>query len=288
MTAIMKRDFRSYFNSMTGYIYVACIVLVTGIYFMAYNLVYGHPYFAMVVNAIPLIYSVGIPILTMKSFAEERRTKTDQMLLTYPVPVGQIVLGKFFAVMGVVLIPILISCICPIIISLCGTGHPGTDYASLLAFYILCGMYVSIGLFVSSLTENQIISAVISFVALMILYLWDSLVDYIPTKPVANFVGVIIIAIIITLIVYSLSKNRLLTLIVAVVLVGADVIAYLIKPILFFGFLKELFGTFSCVSVLTNFTTYSVFDIGGLFLFLSITAMFLFLTCQVIQKRRWN
>ena len=288
MTAIMKRDFRSYFNTMTGYIYVACIVVITGIYFMAYNLVYGHPYFSMVLNAVPLVYAVGIPILTMKSFADERKTKTDQMLLTYPVPVWKVVLGKFFSVMGVVLIPILISCLCPLIIMFCGTGHPGSDYAALIAFYIMCAMFVSIGLFVSSLTENQIISAVITFVALMILYLWDSLIDYIPTKAPANLAGVIIAAIIITLIIYALSKNRLLTLIVAVVLIGAAVVVYLVDSTFYVGMLRWLLGSFSCLSVLTNFTTYSAFDIGGLFRFISIAALFLFLTCQAIQKRRWN
>ena len=288
MTTIMKRDFRSYFNGMTGYIYVACIVIVTGIYFRAYNLVYGHPYFSMVINSIPLIYSVGIPILTMKSFAEERKTKTDQMLLTYPVSVGKIVLGKFLSVMAVVAIPLVISCICPLIIMVSGQSHIGEDYASIFAFFILCAMYVSIGLFVSSLTENQIISAVITFVVLMILYLWDSLLDYIPTTAAANFAGVIVIAIIITLLIYGLTKNRLLTLIVAVVLVGIDVIAFLMSPGIFNGLLRTLLGVFSCTKVLTNFTTYSVFDVGGLFMFLSIAALFLFLTCQVIQKRRWS
>ena len=288
MSAIFKREFRSYFNTMTGYIYIACVVIFTGIYFMAYNMSYGHPYFAISVISLPLIYTIAIPILTMKSFAEERKTKTDQLLLTAPVSVSGIVFGKFFSMMAVVAIPILISCICPIIISINGTAYFGVDYATLFAFFLLCGMYVSIGMFISSLTENQIISAVITFAALLLLYLWESLLEYIPASAAANFGGVIAIFVVIGFILYVSSKNLTLTLVTEGILLGIAVIAYLLEPRIFEGLIPLVLGVFSLAPVLQNFATYYVFDVGGLVFFLSVTALFIFLTMQAIQKRRWS
>ena len=82
MKAIYKREVRSYFNSMTGWMFVAALTAFTGIYFMARNLFYGDPYFASTLNSILFVLLVLVPILTMRSMAEERRSRTDQLLLT--------------------------------------------------------------------------------------------------------------------------------------------------------------------------------------------------------------
>ena len=101
MTAIYKRELRSYFHSMIGYVFIAFLVAFTGIYFMAYNLNYGYPYFSYVLSSITFILLIAIPILTMRSFAEDRKNKTDQMLLTYPVSLHEVVLGKYFAMISI-------------------------------------------------------------------------------------------------------------------------------------------------------------------------------------------
>ena len=85
MRAIYKRELRSYFHSMIGYVFIAFLVAYTGIYFLAYNLNYGYPYFSYVLSGILFVYLVAIPILTMRCFAEDKKNKTDQMLLTAPV-----------------------------------------------------------------------------------------------------------------------------------------------------------------------------------------------------------
>lgn len=288
MTAVFKREFRSYFNTMTGYIFVVCVVFFTGIYFMALNLSYGLPYFSGVLTSMPLIYCIAAPILTMKSFAEERKSKTDQLLLTSPVSVGGVVMGKFLSMMAAVAIPILISCLCPLIIALNGNSHLGVDYASILAFFFMCGLFVSIGMFISSLTDNQVISAVVTFGILLILYLWDNLVDYIPSGAAANLAILLTVIALIALFLYSRSKNTALTLIVTVVLAALAVIPYLIESTLFNGLIQAALSSFSIMSVIQNFATYHVFDLGGLFFYISVTALFIFLTMQSIQKRRWS
>ena len=97
MTAIYKRELRSYFTSMTGYVYAASVTLFVGIYFMIMNLKMGYPYFASALSGAVTILIFAVPVLTMRSMAEERHAKTDQLLITAPVSVTAIVTGKFFA-----------------------------------------------------------------------------------------------------------------------------------------------------------------------------------------------
>ena len=152
MRAIYKREFQSYFRSMTGNVFVALLVVFTGIYFMAYNLNMGYPYFAYSLAGSLMVYLVAIPILTMRSFSEERKNKTDQLLLTAPVSLFKVILGKYLAMISVLAIPMVIFCLFPLIIKMQGTAYLGIDYLSILVFYLLGCVYVAIGMFISSLT----------------------------------------------------------------------------------------------------------------------------------------
>lgn len=113
MTAVYKRELRSYFTSMVGYVFIAILIFFVGIYFMAYNLFGGSPSFGYVLLSCTIIFMVAVPILTMRSMAEDRRGKTDQLLLTSPVSLTGIVLGKYLAMVTVLLVPILLICFCP-------------------------------------------------------------------------------------------------------------------------------------------------------------------------------
>ena len=171
MTAIYKRELKSYFQSMTGYVLIAFLVIFTGIYFMAYNLNSGYPYFSYVLMNINYVLIIIIPMLTMRSFAEERKNKTDQLLLAAPVKLFDIVMGKYLAMVTVFAVPCLIFCIFPIIIKSFGTAYLKVDYLSILMFFLLGCVYLAIGMFLSSLTESQIIAAVTTFGVLLLIYL---------------------------------------------------------------------------------------------------------------------
>ena len=134
MRAIYKRELRSYFQSMTGCVFVAFLVIITGIYFTAYNLNMGYPYFSYTLSGSLIVFLVGIPLITMKSFSEERKNKTDQLLLTAPVSLTKIVLGKYFAMVTVVAIPNLIFCLFPVIIQMSGVAYLKSDYISIRSF----------------------------------------------------------------------------------------------------------------------------------------------------------
>lgn len=232
MSAIYKRELRSYFTSMVGYVFIAVMVFFAGIYFMAYNIYNGYPSFGYTLLSCTIIFMVSIPILTMRSMAEDRRSKTDQMLLTAPVTLTSIVLGKYLAMVTVFAIPMGIYGLCPLIIGLHGSAAFAADYAAILAFFLMGCVFIAIGMLLSALTESQIIAAVGTFAVLLVLYLWTDLVSFLPDT------------------------------------------------------LAELLGAFDFQGVLQNFAYYNVFDLGGLVLYLSMAAVFVFLTIQVLQRRK--
>ena len=207
MKAIYKREVSSYFNSMIGWIFVAVLTVFIGIYFFAYNLFQGYPYFSLSLGSSLFIFMVVVPILTMRSMADERHTKTDQLLLTAPVSVTAVVLGKYFAMLTVFAVPVAIACLCPLIIALNGTAFLLADYGAILAFFLLGAVLIAF-------------------------YLRDSSV--------------------------------------------------------FANLLPDVLGKFSLLSAFDSFSTDHVFDVPGILLYLSISALLVFLTVQVIQKRRWN
>ena len=190
MRAIYKRELRSYFHSMIGYVFIAFLVAYTGIYFLAYNLNYGYPYFSYVLSGILFVYLVAIPILTMRCFAEDKKNKTDQMLLTAPVSLFEIVLGKYLAMVTITAVPCVIYLIFPLIIKAQGTAYIKVDYLAILVFFLLGCVYISIGMFVSSLTESVIIAAIGAFGILLLTYLWSGILNFIPSAAWANALAV--------------------------------------------------------------------------------------------------
>lgn len=288
MPAIYKRELRSYFCSMTGYIFMAAVIVFTGIYFMANNLSYGIPYFSYTIVNSLLIYVVVVPILTMRSLAEERHSKTDQLLLTSPASVTSIVMGKYLAMMTVFVIPLILFCICPLIISTGGSSYILGDYISIFSMFVIGLLFVAIGMFVSSLTENQIISAVITLLILLALYIWDSLVMYLPITSSGSLICLFVVLAAVVLCVWLFSKNYIITIVLAAAGVIALLAWYILAPDMFQNLMPSLLSHFSINAVLYNFCYYYVFDLGGLFMCLSLAAVFVFFTIQTIQKRRWN
>lgn len=288
MRAIYKRELSSYFNSMIGWLFIAVLTVFVGFYFMAYNLFSGAPYFSSALSSTLFIFMVIIPILTMRSMAEERHMKTDQLLLTSPASVPAVVLGKYFALLTIFLVPVAICCLCPLIIKLNGTAYLKADYATILAFFLLGAVEIAIGLFVSALTESQIIAAVGTFCILLLLYLWDGLVNYLPTTAGKSLAGLFILLGLVCFLLNSLSNNWKITAGAAgagtAVLLGF----YLHKSSSFESLLPNTLGKFSLLSAFDAFATDHVFDLSGILLYLSLIALLVFLTVQVVQKRRWN
>ena len=288
MLAIYKREFKSYFQSMVGCVFVAFLVAFTGIYFTAYNLNAGYPYFSYTLSGSLIVFIVGIPLITMRSFAEERKNKTDQLLLTAPVSLTKIVLGKYLAMISVVAIPNLIFCLFPLLIKMNGTAYLKTDYISIGVFFLLGCVYVAIGMFMSALTESQMIAFTTTFGLLLILYLWNGIIGFLPSSAIGSLIGLIVVFTIIIAYVYHMTENWMLSVVLEVIGIVASVVTYIVKSSLFENLLTKILGKLALADVFTDITNNHIVDITGIVLYLSVIAIFIVLTIQAIQKRRWS
>lgn len=288
MLAIYKRELRSYFQSMVGCVFVAFLVAFTGIYFMAYNLTAGYPYFSYTLSGSLIVFLVGVPLITMRSFSEERKNKTDQLLLTAPVGLGKIVMGKYLAMVTVIAIPNVIFCIFPLIIRSQGTAYLMVDYLSIGVFFLLGCVYAAIGMFLSSLTESQIIAYISTFGILLVLYLWDGILSMLPGSAISGLIGVLILLTAVSFYVWRMTENPVMAGGIELIGIVVSAALYIVKTDLFENLLTNLLGRLALANVFTDITTNSILDVTGIVLYLSIIAVFVFLTVQAVQKRRWS
>lgn len=179
MTAIFKKEFKSYMHSVVGFLFIAVMIFFFALYATVYNFASGIPYLSYTLSAILLLFWLAIPILSMRILAEERKQRTDQMILTAPVTVGEIVLGKFLAMAAVFMIPVVLMCAVPLYLGRYGEVPMGESYVVILAFALYGLACIAVGLFVSSITESQVIAAVLSFAILFVTYMMAGIEDLI-------------------------------------------------------------------------------------------------------------
>ena len=198
MTAIFKRELKSYLTSMVGYLFIFFVLVLTGIYFSAYQLSGGYSKFETTLSALTFVFLIGVPILSMRVLAEERKQKTDQLLLTAPVSVWDIVFGKYLALVAVFAIPVVIMCVYPLIMSKFGTISYASAYTGILGFFLLGCANLAIGVFMSALTESQVIAAVLTFVFLFAFYMMNGISSFFSQTSMSTAVafGLLIVALV--------------------------------------------------------------------------------------------
>lgn len=182
MLAVFKREFKSYFQSVIGWLFVAAFLAMFGLYFYIYNLMQGYPYVYYSLSAITVVFLIAVPVLTMRSFAEEKKSKTDQLLLTAPVSPGRLVLGKYLAMVAVLTVDIAVFCVAPLILRVFGTVPMGESYIAILAFWLYGSACIAVGMFISSLTESQVIAAVLTFGVLFVSYMMQMITGVISSE----------------------------------------------------------------------------------------------------------
>ena len=287
MTAIYKRELRSYLTSMIGYIFIFFILLLTGIYFSAYQLSAAYPKFEYTLSALTFVFLISVPILTMRILAEERKQKTDQLLLTSPVSVEKIVIGKYLALVTVFAIPMAIICFYPLLMTKFGTVSLGTAYTAILGFFLLGCANLAIGVFISSLTESQVIAAVLTFILLFAFYMMNGISSFFSEGALSTCItfGLLILAA--AIIIYTMIKNLLISAVVCVAGEAVLAVLYVVNSEFFAGGIQKVLQVFNISGHFDNFAN-GIFDIKGVVYFLSVVAVCVFLTIQSIVKRRWN
>lgn len=232
MCAIYKKELRAYLTSMTGYIFMAVLLAVTSLYYVANCLVGGYPVFGAVLSSVYFVLLIIVPVLTMRSMAEEKRQKTDQLLMTAPVSLWKIVLGKYLAMVTIFLIPMAVICLYPLILLQFGSVSLPMAYTAILGYTLFGAAGLAIGLFLSAVTESQVIAAVLTFGVLFFLNM---------ASGIANVIGAS-------------------------------------------GILSSVFNALCIYQPFINFVQ-GMFDLTGVIYYVTIIALALFLTVQLLQKK---
>lgn len=287
MTAVMRRELGAYFKGMLGWLFSAFVLLFAGIYTMAYNLSGRYAQFEYVLDAISFIYLIAVPVLSMRTLAEEKRQKTDQLLYALPIRLGDVVIGKYLAMLVVLAVPCAVMALYPLILSQFGAVTLGTAYCALLGYFLLGACLLSVGLFISSMTESQVASAVLTLVAMLLLYFMSALASFVSSEASASFLALVLLVVVLAAVFYALAKNPIVTIGIAVAGVGALAIAYAVNSAMFEGLFADIMTQ---LSVFDRFYTFvdGILDVGAVVYDLSIIGVFLFLTVQAMEKRRWS
>ncbi len=186
MKAIFKRELKAYFTSMLGYVFLTIFLLLTGAMFYIVNLYRATSTmtgFFLNINVWALFL---LPMLTMRMFSEDRKLKTDQLLLTAPISVREMVLGKYFAAVGVFLIGVAVTVLYPVIISFFGSLPVAETISCYVGFILLCMAVIAIGAFMSSLTESQIVAAISTYGILIVLMFLSNAASSISNEAVVS------------------------------------------------------------------------------------------------------
>lgn len=287
MLAIYKKELRSYLTSMAGYVFIAFILLILGIYFTAYNLQYASPDFGVTLSAVTFLFLIITPVLTMRILAEEKRNRTDQLLLTAPVSVWKIVLGKYLSMITIYAIPIIIASIYPLIMGRYGTVSYAMAYTAILGFFFLGCAQIAVGLFLSSVTESQVIAAVLTFGVLFCSFVMEGIESFFSDTALSSMLAVLVLAVLLALVIYQMTKDVLLSSVIGVGMEAVVLLLYFVKSSLFSGLIQKVLGLLAIANHFDNFVG-GILDITGIIYMLSVICIFVFLTIQCIQKRRWS
>ena len=287
MIAVLKHELRSAFNSLTVYLFCAALLCIVGVGAMIYNIQASVANFEYALNFVSIGLVVIIPVLTMRSFAEERKQKTDQLLYSLPLKTWQIVGGKYLSLVVMFLLPVAIICIYPYIFSKYGEVHLPGAYGVMFAFFVMGAALIAVGMFISSLTENQGFAAGIAIVLFLFNYYSVSLAEQVSSTSYGSAFALCIIAALVGFIVKTLTKNNMIALGVGGGLVVLTLAAYFIVPDKFEGLLPSIMEKLSLFDRFTTFVN-GVFDLTALVFYASIIVLGLFLTVQSLEKRRYN
>ena len=287
MIEIHKRELKSYFNSMMGYAVVGFFLIVLGFYFWGNNLSGQNPMKGSTLSSISFMYTIILPVLTMRLLAEEQKQKTDQLLFSSPVSIWDVILGKYFAVVTIFSIPMIVVCSMPLVLSMFGKVAFLRSYTTIFAFWLLGCVLMAIGMLISSMTDNQIIAVVVSFAVNIVIFLMSSIASIVPETAFASLIGFSVLALLVAVFIFIFVKNIIVAGGIFAVAEAAMIIVYVVKSEIFESTFSTALSSISFYSRFSDFANGS-FNIGSIVYYISFVCLFLYLTMQSIQKRRWS
>lgn len=287
MIAVLKHELRNYFHSFTAYVFGAFLLAIVGIGAMLYNLQAAVSNFEYVLSFGTIIFMVIVPILTMRVIAEERKQKTDQLFYSLPISTVKVILGKYLALLVIYLIPLAIISIYPLIFAQFGDVYLPTSYGSLVAIFIMGAALVALGVFISSLTDNQGLAAGIGIAVILFNYYSVSLSEYVSSTAFGSAIALSVLALLLGAIIRYLTRNEQLASGISLILLAVITATYLLNPTAFEGLLPNIMRQLSLFDRFNTFVS-GVFDLTAIFYYVSVIVFFLFLSVQSLEKRRYN
>lgn len=287
MIAVFKHELRSAFNSLTVYLFCAALLCFVGVGAVMYNVQMAVANFEYALNFVAIGLVVIIPVLTMRSFAEERKQKTDQLLYALPLKTWQIVGGKYLSLLVMFLIPVAIICIYPYVFSQYGEVYLPGAYGALVAFFFMGAALISLGMFISSLTENQGFAAGIAIVLFLVNYYSVSLAEQVSSTAFGAAVALCALSVLAGVAVYALTRNRAIGCGVGGALLVLTLAGYALAGEKFENLLPNIMKKLSLFDRFSTFVN-GIFDLTALVFYVSVIALGLFLTVQSLEKRRYN
>ena len=288
MIPIYKKELRTYFTQMMGYIFLACMTVLMALFFTLMTLMSRNANFQGVLSSTTLFFLFLIPILTMRLFSEEARHKTDQLLFTSPLTVTQIVMGKFLAALTIFLLATGITVLFPLMVSRFAESMPVSRIAGAYIGWVLVGVScIAVGVLISVLTENQIIAAVGTFGAIFAMFLMEAFAMSMPTTALASlmFVGLVIVAV--AGIWFNSTRNVLSSVIVGLVGIAVAIVLYLVNNLVFDGIIVRTLRWFSVYARFDSFAM-GIINLSDIVYYVAFIALFIYLSINIIEKRRWR
>lgn len=289
MTAIYKRELKAYFSSPLGYIVVAFFMCIVGFYFSVYNLTNQYPWFGVGLSNTTFVLMIIVPVITMRIMAEERKQKTDQLLYTAPVKIIDIVLGKYLSVVTVFAIPMVIFCFYPLLLLSFGKSPESIamDYVAILGYFLLGSACLAVGFFVSTITESQVLAAVLTFALLLLSYFSTALSSLIPATSTASLIGMAVLIVVLALVIFFMTKNGFISILTGLAMMAVNFAVFLINSEAYVGLINKVVSVLDMPNRLANLV-YGALDLTVIAYYLSVIVLFIFLSVQAIYKRRWS
>ena len=287
MEAVFKREFRSLFTSVTGWIYLTVLFIMCGIFTMANSFLGLSPQFEYVLSSMPLFLLVAVPVLCMRSLAGEKRARTDQLLYSLPLKMSQIVTGKYLALAAVHGIACLVMGLVPVILSLFGKVHFGSAYSALVGFLLLGAVLIAVNLYISSLLSNQAAVCFTGIAAGFLLYLMSGLASLFPSTAGWSYFALAVVAVVIGGIVFLLTKNWLAGLGTGLLLFAGLTVLYAVRSSLFEGLFPKLIKYLAIFDRMNSFVN-GIFDLTAVVYYVSLAVLFVWMATQAMDKKRWS
>ncbi|MDR1150844.1 MAG: ABC transporter permease [Clostridiales bacterium] len=288
MLAIFKKEFKSYFINMTGYCFISFFIFITALFFSLININNGLLDYQSTLMTTVIMFLILVPILTMRLFSEESKNKTDQLLLTSPISIFKITFGKYLASISLFFLTLLATIIFPFILSFYGKIAVAHIFCTYLGYFLLGSCFISIGIFLSTLSENQIVVSISTFGSIFLFYILDSLLRYMPSDKISSLIFITVCIFVLTYFIQVRVKTSYALVFVSIILEILILIDYFfkLKVINFDSLISKSLNWFSLMSRFNNFIS-GILSLSDIFYYISFIVFFILLTVNSIERKRF-